>query len=585
MKFLKDWIYILSPDERKKTFLLLFMIVVMALVDMLGVASILPFMAVLINPEIVESNYFLNIMYQFSYNFGIVDKKDFLIFLGFLVFAVLIISLTIKAITTYALVRFVQMREYSISKRLLEGYLHQPYSWFLSRHSADIGKTILSEVGEIIGNGLKPLLDLIAKSMIVFAIVILLFLANPKLALAVGITIILSYGIIFYFLQNILFKLGKERLKNNEVRFKVVSEAFGAAKEIKISGLENTFVRLFSNSSHIIARNIATSEVIATLPRFFLEAVAFGGIILIILYIMAFTGSINSAIPIISLYVFAGYRLMPAIQQIYFSSTRMKFVGPTFNKVVNDLKKLNPNLPKDNKKNLLFNKKIELKNITYSYPNSSRLALKEINLTIPKKSLVGLIGQTGCGKTTTVDVILGLLEPKTGTLEVDEKIINSQNVRSWQSSIGYVPQQIYLSDDTVSANIAFGVNHKNINQDLVKRVSKIASLHGFVTNDLPEQYQTKIGERGVRLSGGQRQRIGIARALYHNPKILVLDEATSALDDETEKAVMNAINSLSNDITIILIAHRLNTLRNCDIIFKLHGGQIIEKGAFNKIIN
>ena len=201
------------------------------------------------------------------------------------------------------------------------------------------------------------------------------------------------------------------------------------------------------------------------------------------------------------------------------------------------------------------------------------------------KSTIGLIGATGSGKTTTVDIILGLLEAQKGTLEVDGKIITKQNSRSWQRSIGYVPQHIYLADDTVAANIAFGVNYQNINQEVVEKVSKIANLHNFVIEELFSQYQTPIGERGVRLSGGQRQRIGIARALYHNPKVLILDEATSALDNQTEKVVMDAVNNISKDITIILIAHRLNTVKNCDQIFKLDKGKIVSKGTFDELIN
>ena len=206
-------------------------------------------------------------------------------------------------------------------------------------------------------------------------------------------------------------------------------------------------------------------------------------------------------------------------------------------------------------------------------------------MNIPAKSTVGLIGTTGSGKTTTVDIILRLLEPQKGTLEIDGKVITKHNTRAWQKSIGYVPQNIYLSDDTVAANIAFGITPKDINQETVKKVSKIANLHDFVTHELPKQYQTIIGERGIRLSGGQRQRIGIARALYHNPQVLILDEATSSLDNLTEQAVMDAVNNLSKDITIIIVAHRLNTVKNCDIIFKFEKGQLIGQGTFDKLIN
>ena len=584
METLKKCIYLLTPRERKISCLLIIMIIIMASLDMIGVASILPFMAVLTNPGAIKTNTILNKMFEISRIFGVENNDEFLFALGILVFMLLIISLIFKALTAYAQVRFVQMREYTIGKRLVEGYLHQPYSWFLSRHSADLVKTVLSEVNEVIGNGLKPLMEIIAKSTIIIAIIILLIIADPKLAFVVSFSIIVTYGFIFYFIRNILYKLGKERFKSNQFRFRIVSEAFGAAKEIKVGGLEKGFIKSFSINAQIFARNVASSEVLGILPRFALEAIAFGGILLIILFILDNTGSVNDAIPIISLYAFAGYRLMPAIQVIYLSSTRLKFVGPALDKIINDIKNLKPLNLNQNQGVLNFNKAIDLKNISYNYPNSQRTSLKNINLSIPNSSRVGIMGQTGCGKTTIVDIILGLLNPKKGTLEVDGQIIKDQNRRSWQRSIGYVPQQIYLSDDTIAANIAFGVDSKDINKDLVERASKIANLHEFIIDELPDQYETNVGERGIRLSGGQRQRIGIARALYHNPKVLILDEATSALDDQTEKVVMEAIHNLDKNITIIIIAHRLSTIKNCDIVYLLEKGELKNTGTFEEII-
>jgi ABC-type multidrug transport system fused ATPase/permease subunit len=275
---------------------------------------------------------------------------------------------------------------------------------------------------------------------------------------------------------------------------------------------------------------------------------------------------------------------MPAIQAIYSSFTRVVFVGPSLDKLCDDIKNLKTYNTKQEKGILSLNKKISLTNINYNYPNTSRTALKDINIDIIAKTTVGLVGVTGSGKTTTVDIILGLLEAQKGTLKIDDQIITSQNARSWQRSIGYVPQHIYLSDDTVAANIAFGVESVDINQEAVNKSAKIANLHEFVMNELPKQYQTTIGERGIRLSGGQRQRIGIARALYHNPQVLILDEATSALDNLTEQAVMDAVNNLGKNITIILIAHRLSTVKNCDRIFLLENGKIINEGTFEELI-
>jgi ABC-type bacteriocin/lantibiotic exporter with double-glycine peptidase domain len=556
----------------------------MAFLDMIGVASILPFMAVLSNPGLIETNIILNTMLQALRIFGVENDQQFIFALGILVFILLISSLAFKAITTYALVRFSQMREHSISKRLVEGYLHQPYSWFLSRHSAELGKTILSEVEQVVGAGLRPMFDLIAKGMVSIALIVLLIVADPKLTLIVSFFFGGAYAFIFYFIKKYLKRIADERLKSNQLRFEIVSEAFNAVKEVKIGGLEQTYIKNFTYPSQIFAKTHAAAQVIGQLPKFILEAIAFGGILLIILYIMAQTGGFNNALPIVSLYVFAGYRLLPSLQQIYVAVTQLTFIRPALDKLYEEFKNLKKYNDNEDLDTLSLNKSIILNNISYNYPNSSRTALKDISLSIPAKSSVGIVGATGSGKTTTIDIILGLLQSQKGTLEIDGKIITEQNSRSWQRSIGYVPQHIYLSDDTVDANIAFGVDPKDIIQEDVEKASKIANLHEFITNELPKQYQTTIGARGVRLSGGQRQRIGIARALYHNPQVLVLDEATSALDNQTEKAVMNEVNNLNKDITIIIVAHRLSTVKKCDQIYFLKNGQLENQGTFEELI-
>jgi ATP-binding cassette, subfamily B, bacterial PglK len=585
MQTVKKILSLLTPKELKQGILLLLMILIMAILDMLGVASILPFMAVLSNPDIIETDVIYNKMFQISKIFGVENVEHFIFALGILLFVTLVASISFKALTTYVQIRFVQMRQYSISKRLVENYLHQPYSWFLDRNSADLGKTILSETNQVIGGGINPLFELIAKSMITIAIIALLVLADPKLTIIIGFSLIVAYGIIFKLLRKQLVRSGEKRLKANELRFISISEAFGAAKEVKVGGLEQTYAKRFSDPAYIYARALIRASIIAEFPRFLFEVIAFGGILLVILYLMSQSGIFSDILPTISLFVFAGYRLMPALQKIYASIAALTYIGPSLDKLCDDIKMLKPINSNQFQSALSINKSINLKNIHYNYPNTSRTTLKDINICIPAKSTVALIGATGSGKTTTVDIILGLLEAQSGTLEVDGKIITKQNSRTWQRSIGYVPQHIFLADDTLAANIAFGVEPKDINQETVEKVSKIANLHEFVIHEMPKKYQTSIGERGVRLSGGQRQRIGIARALYHNPKVLILDEATSALDNQTEQAVMDAVNNIGKNMTIILIAHRLNTVKNCDIVFKLEKGQLTDQGTFDELIN
>ena len=326
------------------------------------------------------------------------------------------------------------------------------------------------------------------------------------------------------------------------------------------------------------------ATIIANIPRFALELIAFGGMLLIAIYYILEKGSFADAVPIMALFAFAGYRFMPAIQQIYSSLTQLKFITPVLDSIYVDLINLEKNLEIQRYENLKFNKIIKLKNIYFSYPDVQKYNLENINLEIKYKQKIGIVGETGSGKTTLVDLILGLLNPKKGSLLVDDVLVNDQNKRSWQSLIGYVPQQIYLTDNSIAANIAFGIQEDKIDYEIVQNVAKISNLDEFVTKELDKGYHTLVGERGVRLSGGQIQRIGIARALYRNPQLLIFDEATSALDNLTEQEVMKAIENLDNKITTIIIAHRLNTVRNCDKIFLFDKGKLLAEGNFEELV-
>ena len=584
MQNIKKLSYLLTSDERLRSILLLIMILIMALIDMMGIASILPFIAILTNPDVIETNTILNTVYQTANSFGIENEQQFLIAMGIFVFLLLITSISFKALTIYFQIRFIKTVEYNIATRLLKYYLYQPYSWFLNRNSATLGKTILSEVSNVVGKGLTPMMNLITNIITALTLCILLVVVEPKLTSIVIVTICIFYGLVYRFNRNLLNRIGKEVFMANEGRFKILTEAFGASKEVKVGGLEQIYINQFSKPAKNIAQGTALVNILSQIPRFTLEAVAFGGMLLIILYYMTITGDIAKVLPIIALYAFAGYRLMPALQKIYISLTSLRFVGPALDSLHDDLKNLKPIIQSEHGDSLKLNKNIRLKNIHYNYPNASKTALKNISLSIPANKTIGLVGATGSGKTTTVDIILGLLDPQEGALEVDGKVINKDNKRAWQRSIGYVPQQIFLSDNTVAANIAFGIDTKKINQEAVECAAKIANLHEFIMNELPLKYQTTVGERGVRLSGGQRQRVGIARALYHKPKVLVLDEATSALDNLTEKAVMDAVHNSENDITKILIAHRLSTVKNCDKIYLFDKGELKNQGTFEELI-
>lgn len=574
----------LSVPERNRARLLLVMILIMASIDMLGVASIFPFMSVLANPDLVKTNSMLNYAYIESQQIGINSIGEFLFFLGLVVFVLLISSLVFKSFTFFLQTKFALMMEYSIGKRLVECYLHQPYSWFLSRNSADLSKSILSEVSTVIHNGLVPLLTLIAQSAVALALVFLLFLVDSTLAIVVGFVMCLAYASIFVLFSRWLKVLGQARIKANQERYTSVSEAFGAAKAIKVAGLEDAYVQRFAKPAELYAKGHAVAALIAQLPRYVVEGIAFGGMLILILYLMNKSSDFAVALPVIALYAFSGYRLLPALQQIYTSVTQLRYVGAAVDALHTDFVSLQEvDISKKSNNHLQVKKFICLNNVSYRYPGAENPALNGIDLTIPARSIVGFVGATGSGKTTILDIILGLLEPVEGSLCIDGERITPENRRKWQRVIGYVPQHIYLADDTVTANIAFGVEPSNIDLSAVEHAARMANIHEFVINDLAQGYDTIVGERGVCLSGGQCQRIGIARALYRNPQLLILDEATSALDSLTEKAVMDAVNSLRNDITVIMVAHRLSTVKSCNKIFLLNRGELHDCGTYDEL--
>ena len=584
MQTLKKILDLLTIHEKKRGAVLLFLILCMAFIDVLGVASIMPFMAVLANPDLILTNPVLKYLYNVSSILGISGTKQFLFFFGTIVFFLLITSVAVRAVTHYAQLRFVLMRECSIGSRLIESYLHQPYVWFLQRNSADFGKTILSEVQQVIYETMLPMIYLCTQGVVALALLSLIFAIDPKLSLIVGTVFSISYAVIFYFVKNILSKIGSERLRANEERFISVNEAFGSIKEVQIGRLEKNYIDRFKKPAQIFARCQSSSTLISQLPRYFIEGIAFGGIVLLLLILVAKGNLFSDVVPVVSLYVFAGYRLMPCMQQIYVSFTQLRVSQAGLNVIHKDLMNLKyfDKFPETTSR-IKLTKSIKLNDISFYYPNSQKAALKNINLSIPAFSKVAFVGATGSGKTTMIDLILGLLDPSQGTLQVDGNIINNNSKRFWQKSIGYVPQQVFLTDSSVEENIAFGVDPKNIDRQAVEWASKIANLHNFVMSELPNNYNAIVGERGVRLSGGQRQRIAIARALYHKPQVLILDEATSALDGLTEQAVMEAVKNLENKITTILVTHRLSTVKDFDIIFLLEQGKLKDQGSYEEL--
>lgn len=578
----KKILELLTPRERRRAYLLFVMVLVMAFLDMVGIAALFPLMRTLANPDLVSSNPYLSAAFGF---FGFSSTRFFLVAMGVAVLAALLFSILFKTFTTYFLLRFSQMRSHSIAQRLIERYLAKPYDWYLNRHSADMGKSILMEVQQVVSGALTPLLQLTAYGTVSIALLGLLIVLTPGLALTVVLVVGTSYALIYLLLRRYLGRIGKARIEANRIRFAVVQETFGGIKEVKLGNLERVMLARFEKPSRRFSATQANAQQVAQLPRYIIEALVFCVMVGALLFFMMQEGGLEAAVPTLSVFVLASYRLMPALQQVYSHLSTLRFSSPALDSVHKDLVgapgtvlpvRVSPEA------RLSLKESLRLEDVVYAYPKAASPALKGLNLEIRACTTVALVGTTGSGKTTTVDIILGLLRPQSGRLVVDGKPLD--DIRAWQCNIGYVPQSIFLTDDTVAANIAFGMVEKDIDMEAVMRAAKAANLHDFVSRDLPDGYATKVGERGVRLSGGQRQRIGIARALYRDPEMLILDEATSALDNLTEQAVMDAVRNLGHRKTIILIAHRLSTVEKCDKIFLLENGGVVAQGTYDELL-
>ena len=572
---------ILSRRQKQKSLWLILLFMAMSLFQVVGVAAIFPFVNLVMDPTLLESNQLLGFLYQ---TFGFVSYSSFILFLGIALFVFIILSNAISGFTVWVRTRFVMGLNHELSTRLLTVYISKPYAYFLNKNTSTLGKNLLAEVYQLTNNMLIPIFELVVNTMVILTLVIVLFMTDfittcVALAILGG-----SYAVINFRVKKRVKRGGLERLEANRGRYKITGEALSGIKTTKVFGRENYFIKQFSAYSKKFTQVETSVRTISEIPRYLLEALAFGGIILLVVFLTITRGGASDVIPLVSLFAFAGYRLLPAMQKVFQAATSIYFNQAILDTLHQDLTEDVTKRDLEIGEPIFFTKEIRLKNLSFSYPDTSVTVLANINLTIRKNSTVGFVGTTGSGKTTLVDILLGLLVAQEGGLFVDDVPITSQRQRAWQQIIGYVPQDIFLSDDTVARNIAFGLADEKIESDKVQAAAKIAALDTFISEELAHGYETIIGERGLRLSGGQRQRIGLARALYENPAILVLDEATSSLDGVTETAVMKAINNASKDRTVIMIAHRLSTVRDCDVIYLMEKGSIVAHGTFVELM-
>ena len=576
---------ILNKKEKLQVLILFSGIVIRGIVEVAGVASIMPFIAVVSNPSVIHSNKYLFLAYT---TLGFQSSRTFLIALGVCVFCFIIFNNTLSALTEWFLIRFTSLRGHSLARRLFAKYLAQPYLFFLNENTSKLGANILNEVSNFLKGILRPFLEMITRVIITLFIFALLLFVDPVLAIIVALTLGSAYFFIYYGVRKKLAEIGKKRVQGSRRKFLYINEALTGIKDIKVGRCEGYFFRAFSKSSYEVSLFQATHQIVSQIPRYALEIIAFGGILLITLYYVIAEKNIEKTIPLVALYAFAGYRLMPALQAVFSGVATVRFNLALLGRLSEDLDQKQYPVHDIQSWNtiiepLKIENAIELNGVHFFYPDGTQV-LHSLDLHIPAKTTVGFAGSTGAGKTTLIDIILGLFTPQQGKLMVDGTVIDACNVRNWQRNIGYVPQQIFLSDQSVRQNIAFGIDDDKIDMNAVERASRISHLHDFIVKELPHGYDTIIGERGVKLSGGQRQRIGIARALYHDPEVLILDEATSSLDNITESIVIDAIRKLAGEKTILMIAHRLTTLIDCDIIHYLKKGKIVDSGTYDNLM-
>ncbi|UIE37510.1 ABC transporter ATP-binding protein/permease [Leptodesmis sichuanensis A121] len=588
-------LWYLTKGRHRSLAMIAFLFLFISILEVFGTGVIGPFIAVATNPTLVKTNYWLNLTYK-QLNFR--SEQHFLIILG----AVVLIAFYVKAFLSFAsqraVFRFGYTLKAELSYKLLKAYLEAPYNFHLRVNSATLIQNVITTTDNVCIGVVMPLLTAISNAAITLALILLLIKASAMALILIALLLPLVFGLI-KLLRSRLALWSRDGWEASAEMIRILNHGLGGLKETRIIGCESYFEQQMEQQTKRFAKNLTLAQSYGNLPRFVIEAFMITFLIsFTLLFISLNKREGQNLTAILGIFALASIRLLPAISNLVSNVNTFRSNTFAIDKLFFDFKEIEKGkilpefsfddrcvslaLNSSDKLSIPFKKQLSLENLVFQYPGASRKSLDQISLTIQKGQSIGLIGKSGAGKTTLVDVLLGLFIPQSGDIKVDGCSVYS-NLRAWQNLLGYVPQSIFLIDDTLERNIAFGVPDHLIDQNRLRKAIEMAQLREVV-DQLPDGIKTAVGERGVLLSGGQRQRVGIARVLYHEREILVFDEATAALDIETEKLVTEATKALSGTKTIIIIAHRLSTIEHCDRIYQLEQGRILKSGSYQEVV-
>jgi ATP-binding cassette, subfamily B, bacterial PglK len=574
----------LPRSMKLKAVMLLVLMLCAALLDIAGVVSIMPFLAILGSPDLITKYPALSSFYNYV---GASSFQQFCFYLGVLSIAVIAISSVFKVFVQYRAQGFAQQVSGWVSTKLFDAYLYQPYSFFLVRNSSQMAQNILSETANAVAHVVHPASMICAYSTVLVLMLSALMLINPTVSIAVLVFFAGLYSLVTIIVTPMLRTFGSKSVYFNECRYKVCAEALGGIKSVKARGLERIYLERFSMPSALYTRFQAYSQVLAQAPRHLVEALGIAAVMLMALYLLRSKEGLGEILPLLGVYVLAGNRLLPAAQLIYQSFAQIRYGMPSLRSVLKDMALLKTKEPQESQldgSSLLQPAIIELVDLSFRYPGAQSDTLKGVSFSIPANSTVGIVGSSGAGKTTLGDILLGLFRPTGGSIRLDGVAHDLVVSHAWKRAVSYVPQEVYMIDASIAENIAFGVPHQDIDQGALEKAAKMANIYDFIVNECPNGFNTQVGEKGARISGGQRQRLGIARALYSDPQIVIFDEATSALDSGTERVIVEAIDKLAHKKTIIMIAHRLQTIKQADRIVFLDKGVVAGVGTYDDLI-